>query len=371
MPLRVLFVSKPIAPPFRDGAKCLVRDVALHLERTQATVMATPGAPPLGSVEVAPAYAESGNFTPTLAANGRAALWLLTRSRADLWHFVFGPNPRSSAVARWLARLRRVPVLQTVASPPRDFAQTPRLLFGDLVVAQSEWTRQRLLRAGASERGTRVEVVPPPLGEIAARSPDAIASQRRELGIDEGVPVFVYPGDLEVSGGAEAVAAAVEPVRRVLEDAVFVFACRFKTPAAPAIARALGQRLGPERARFTSDPTDVLALIAGATAVLFPVDDLWSKVDLPIVLLESMSLGVPVAVSDQGPLRELDGALKFPPGDPPALVEAALALASNRELRQETIAQQREAVVRSYAAPVVAAQYERFYEELARSKGVG
>jgi len=162
MPLRVLFVSKPIVPPFHDGTKCLVRDVALHLERAEAMVMSAPGAPALESavdaelypsrdgrvpVQMAPVYPGAGRFAPALRDNVRAAAFLLARSRADVWHYVFAPNPKSSVVGCAIGRLRRVPVLQTVASAPRRFEGLSRLLFGQIVVAQSEWTRARVVDA--------------------------------------------------------------------------------------------------------------------------------------------------------------------------------------------------------------------------------
>jgi len=82
MPRRVLFVSKPIAPPFHDGTKCLVRDVALELTRVEPIVMSTKSAPTLESatgrraavrIEEARVYADPGSFTPSLTANLRAA----------------------------------------------------------------------------------------------------------------------------------------------------------------------------------------------------------------------------------------------------------------------------------------------------------
>ncbi len=363
----VLFVSKPIVPPFRDGTKCLVRDVSLNLQEFRPIVMSTRSAPPLGAstaVELAPAYSSSGGFSPTWRENARAALWLLARSRADLWHFVFAPNPRTSQAARWLKRLRRIPVVQTVASPPRSFEPVEALLFGDIVVAQSRWTRDQFLAAGAAECGYRIEVIPPPIGAVPLRSEEAIRAQRHELSVPDGAPLFVYPGDLEVSSGAEAVATAATAVLRELPDAVFVFACRAKTPAAPRLGEALVRRLGAERARFSSDPTDVLALMAGATAILFPVDDLWGKVDLPISLLEAMVLGVPIVVWDQGPLCDLEGVIRLPPGDSPALVRTTLELGRSPELRSRVIADQRRSVRDHFSASRVAAQYEQLYREL-------
>src|SRR5215468_4294538 len=96
-PARVLFVSKPIAPPWHDGSKNLVRDVAAHLERAEPTVLSTPGAPSVGPrVTMEPIYAESGRFAPALSANARVMRRLLRGDPHDIWHFVFAPNFASS-----------------------------------------------------------------------------------------------------------------------------------------------------------------------------------------------------------------------------------------------------------------------------------
>ncbi len=384
MPLRVLFVSKPIVPPFHDGTKCLVRDVALHLERAEPVVMSAKGAPPLERavdaalyperagrppVEMAPVYPGAGRFAPGLRDNVRAAAFLLARSHADVWHYVFAPNPKTSAVGRGIGRLRRVPVLQTVASAPRRFEGLRRLLFGQIVVAQSEWTRRRIVEAYeregvASADRPRLEVVPPPVGPLRARSAGTLAEARRAMDVVAGAPLFVYPGDLETSSGAEDVAQVVEPIVRELPNAVIVFAYREKTPEAPRIARALEARLASPNVRFVSELDDVLALVGGASAVLFPVDDLWGKVDLPIVLLEAMSLGVPVVAIDHGPLSELDGAVLVPRGDHDALARAALDVERDAGRRAAVIEAQRAAVERRFRAGAVAAAYEQLYEQL-------
>ena len=377
---RVLFVSKPIAPPFHDGTKCLVRDVALELTRVKPIVMTTAGAPALESaagrraacgIEEARVYSGAGSFTPSFAANLRAAAWLLTHARADLWHFVFAPNARTSRAGRFLARSRRVPVLQTVASPPKSFERSGRLLFGDVVVAQSRWTLERLRTAleqeqGRAARNTRLELIPPPLAAPVARPRAALAAARFELGIAPQAPILTYPGDLETSSGARAVAELVAPLVREVSDLVVVFAYRAKSPRASEVARSIAGALDPRHVRVKGDVGDVLSLIQTSSAVLFPVDDLWGKVDLPIVLLEAMALGVPVIAYDWGPLSELNGALHVPAGDHRALLSAALAILREEGLRGRVVSEQRETVARRHDAKLVARAYERLYLELLR-----
>lgn len=368
---RVLYVSKPIAPPFHDGTKCLVRDLSLNLRRYGGEVMTMPGVKDLGyapcaghlGLRAARVYRSSGEYTPTLAANARAAAWLVAESRADIWHFVFAPNPRTSAIGRVARAIRGVPVVQTVASAPREFV--PGVFFGDIVVAQSTWTRDRIVDAfrRESRRPPRLEVIPPPVGPIRAPSADAVRAVSRDLHLPTGAPIFVYPGDLEVSRGAETVASAVLPITRALPEAIVVFACRPKTAAAPELERALRARLPTPSVRFARE-VDLPALLSASSVVLFPVDDLWGKVDLPISLLEAMRLGVPVVALNEGPLADLEGAVLVPARDPAALARAAVELVRSAAHRAAVVARARAGIGRLYDAPVVAAAYERLYDEL-------
>lgn len=359
---RVLFVSKPISPPFHDGTKCLVRDVAGALKRFEPHVMTTHRQPflpaPVSSHAV---YRDSGRFAPALGANVRAAAWLALRARADVWHYVFAPNPRTSAVGRALRALRRVPVVQTVASPPRRFERA--WFFGDIIVAQSEWTREQIERALAIDvrRASRLAVVPPPVPRIEPPSADRRGAARRALEIPPHAPILLYPGDLETSSGAETVARVESELIRRVPEAVIVFAYRAKTERAAAIAERLRRRLAPSSVRIAGDVKDFLALLAEATAILFPVDDLYGKVDLPIALLEAMRLRVPVVCLDAGPLRDLEGAVKLRGDVERGLIEECTSLALDPQ-RAAAIAEAAEASVgRRHAPQVVAEAYEALY----------
>jgi glycosyltransferase involved in cell wall biosynthesis len=185
----------------------------------------------------------------------------------------------------------------------------------------------------------------------------------RALDLPRHEPVFVYPGDLEVSSGAETVARAVAPIVLALPTAIVVFACRPKTAEAPRIESELRARLGAKSVRFTRE-VDLPALLARSSAVLFPVDDLYGKVDLPISLLEAMRLGVPVVGLDSGPLADLRETVRVPAKDPGALAECAVRLVKDRLFRDTTIRAGQAAVGERYDARVVAAAYERVYDEV-------
>lgn len=368
--VRVLFISKPIVPPFQDGTKCLVRDIARGLTRVTPVVMGTRGASGFEdapNVERAAVYSADGGHGPAFLQNLRAFGWVLARSRADVWHFVFAPNPRTSKVGRSLKRFRGTPVVQTIASQPREFGAVDELLFGDVIVAQSQFTAQRV-RTVFAEKGRplpRTVVIPPPVPTELGYAPERLARARAELGIPEDAPLFIYPGDLEVSRGAKVTAAIARELPKRVPGAITVFAYRKKTAHAEGFADELRRSLDPASTRVISTLPDVKALIAAATAVVFPVDDLYGKVDLPIVLLESMVLGVPVVALGEGPLCDLTAAELVPSLDPKPWLDVLAGLAEDSERRRALSAAQRRFVSERHAASVVAKAYEDLYVELA------
>lgn len=366
---RVLFVSKPIAPPWHDGSKNLVRDVAANLVRARATVMTTPGAPEVGPrVSLDPVYRDAGRFAPAASANARVVARLAFGDPHDIWHFVFAPNPVSSTVARVASRGRRAvgwngKVVQTVASAPRSFEGAASWIFGDVVVALSEHTRGRLVGAGVG--ADRIRVIPP-----CARAPVAehdAAEVRRRFELGEG-PVVLYPGDYEISQGAQTVAGAAARIVKAIPDAMIVFACRKKTSAADDAQRLVEQELAragvASRTKHLGEVKDMGELLAVASVVAFPVDDLYGKVDLPLVVLEAMALGLPIVVARGGPLEALDFARFVEPGDDRALATHVVELLRDRDAARRLGDDGKRVYSARYTPSAVAAAYDDLYAEL-------
>jgi glycosyltransferase involved in cell wall biosynthesis len=368
---RVLFVSKPVVPPWNDGSKNLVRDVATNLARARPTVLTTLDAAPLASgVAQDPVYRSAGRFAPALSANARVLARLLAGDAHDVWHFVFAPNRASSTAARLAMSVRRAggwkgTVVQTVASSPRQFGDAPRLLFGDRVVALSEWMRARLVGAGASAE--RIVVIPPCAAAPRPPTPQEVAVLRARYRLGEG-PLVVYPGDYEVSTGAATVAGAAFEVLERVPDATLVFACRPKTEASIQAREALvaGTAALGARVVHTGEIDDMHTLLGAARAVAFPVDDLYGKVDVPLVVLEAMALGVPLVLARGGPLESAVAARFVEPEDPGALAGALVDLLLARDAARDLGERAKREYEARFSPRVVARQYDALYEELGR-----
>lgn len=363
---RVLFISKPIAPPWHDGSKNLVRDVAANLKRAEPTVLTTPGAPSIGPrVKMEPIYRDSGGFAPGLLANARVMERLLKGDPHDIWNFFFAPNMASSTAARVAKAARRTMgwkgmVVQTVASAPREFRGVSSLIFGNRVVALSEWTRASLIGAGLSAKD--ISVIPPcaaPPREVRA---EERALLRKELEVGDA-PLVLYPGDYETSHGAETVARALPLVLRAVPEARFVFACRPKTKEAESARQEILDLLGKDAiyTRHVGELKDITALLAEAKVIAFPVDDLYGKVDLPLVLLEALALKIPLVLARGGPLEALSSARFVEPGDHVALAAKVISLLQGTGVR-DMIEAGRKLYDTKFSPPVVAAAYDELYD---------
>jgi glycosyltransferase involved in cell wall biosynthesis len=365
---QVLLVSKPVVPPWNDSGKNLARDLARHGRRFAYRVMTIPGYQPEGpDVTAEPVYRGRGRFSPALSANLRVLGRLLRKDQVALRHFLFAPNPRTSAAARICGALRRRPTLLTVVSLPRDDRGLSALVFGDRVVTLSEHGRRRLRSAGVDE--SRLRHIPP--GVDIPVLPCA-AERRRAMvrrGMDDA-PLVLFAGDYEFSSGADTLARAVP---RVLEQgaATFVFACRPKTGAAAREEARLRERLATMvrtgRVRFEGQVDDILDLVAASALCVMPSDSLFAKSDLPLVLLEALARGVPLVVADVDPLREViggGGGVAVPPRDPDALARAVVELLADADRRRVLCTQARAAAERRFDVARMARAYEDLYAEL-------
>jgi phosphatidylinositol alpha-1,6-mannosyltransferase len=243
----------------------------------------------------------------------------------------------------------------------------PRLVFGDVVVALSEWTRGRLLGAGVS--GRLIRVIPPCAQKPREPTPEERARVRARFDLGTG-PVVLYPGDYEVSRGAQTVAEAVGRIVRKIPEARVVFACRPKTSGAAAAAaavRAALEEAGLSRyTRDTGEIDDMPALLAESQVVVFPVDDLYGKVDVPLVLLEALALGAPLVLARGGPLETLEHARFVDPTDGDALAREVVAILEQPTLARAMATDGRALYERRFRPAAVAAAYDDLYEELLR-----
>jgi glycosyltransferase involved in cell wall biosynthesis len=365
---RILFVSKPIAPPWNDSGKNLVRDLARGLSRHRAVLMTRSDASEqLSGVEHAAVYGpQSGGFAPAISDQARVFGHLLSAPRSALWHFFFAPNPRSCLAGRVATGVRRMRAVHTLSSAPRvPRAIVPRL-FADVNVALSRHTERRLLEAGlASDRLVRIA---PAIEPLHPPSPERRARLRDELGLPRPSCVAVYPGDLEFGEGGSLMIESLRSLGR--SDVRLVMACRAKTARARDVENELRERVAllglSQQVLFVGETRRIHDWLACADVVCLPSTDLYAKMDYPLVLLEAMSLARAVVVARGSAAEELcegEAALAVE-AQPDPLAALLAALADDPARRQALGARAARVVGERYAYGAMARAYEALYDRL-------
>ncbi|MCC7542433.1 MAG: glycosyltransferase family 4 protein [Deltaproteobacteria bacterium] len=366
---RILLVSKPLAPPWNDSGKNLVRDVARAMTRHARIVLTTRGGRTdwerVDGVSAEPVYLDSGAFSPPVRQNLRVLTRLLVGRRADVAHFFFAPNVRTSSVARVVCATRRMRSVQTVASAPRSFEPATRLFFGDVVVVLSRATERAAIGAGLAQG--RLRRIPACVEPLPVAHADERTRARADLGLPGDARIVLFPGDLEMGGGARRM---VRVLASLPSDVRLVLACRPKTAGARDAQAALERECREAglhaRLHVFGDTPRIHDLLRAADVVALPSTDLFAKMDQPLVLLEAMSLGRPVVVARETPADELaDDGSAVAIGSDAELGSALLRLLDPEEGRR--IGALAAASVRArYSPAVVAAAYERIYDELSQ-----
>ena len=351
----VLLISKPLAPPWTDGAKNLVRHLLAHQTgRHDFRCFIPQGEKTPAGANVAEAiYKDAGKYTPGLIQNARVLARLMAPDRADIYHFFFAPNPRTNRVAKALFHVKRRVVVHTVVSKPMGPVKT---WFAQTHVALSEDTASALRAAGAPD----VRIIQP---GIPAFNNANCRVDRARFGIPQEATTVLFAGDLIEGGGADALADALLKLPQLHG----VFACRAKGTGHQEHRKWLQQKLG-DQATWLGEVSDMSALLRAVDIQCLPARTLAAKMDLPMVLLEGMQAGLPTVISATSPICELggeeEGVLQIDPSRLAHLETLLSRLAQDPEWRRKLghLAQKR--VQSCFDAAAMAASYETLYDEL-------
>jgi glycosyltransferase involved in cell wall biosynthesis len=366
--LTVQLISKPIAPPWQDATNVLVRGILLHRNRCRYRFFGTPDSAELeGPFVRCDLASRVSRFQPSTGDHVRTLLGVFrARPRVDIYHCLFTPNPRTSLTLKLALKPMRLPIVHTICSSPDDWAATSPLLFADVIVTVSEWARRQLERA----YGTNVHHIPPGVS-TPVPSERAIEQLRQEHQLTEDRPYLVFSGDYEYSAAHPVLVAALPEIVRSHPDVVVIFACRTKTPQALDIEAGLKQQVAAiglgAHVRFLRHVAHFPSLLSLATLVLFPVESLHKKMDIPLTLLEALALGKPIVSTTFGPLEELMQApvgLGIPRRNPEALASAVSRLLANPAEAAAMGAAGQVLVRERYAADRMAHAYEDLYLSL-------
>lgn len=360
---RWLVLSKPLRAPLRDGttvlASTLVR--ALPVER-ECAYLGDPEAPLRPGLDyVVPA--NPVGYAPGLLDRARLLGTLVSpRHRHRDVHAFFSPNKASQTALAAVAKLsKRRRIIQTIPASDGAHEHVDGLRGLAAVVVTSNHALRRLHDAGLSP--SLVRCIHPGVDLPVNPTRDPAASRR-----------LLYSGDLDHDVAARLIAIARLLERPELAGWQLTVACRPKgerdATARAELRRELADPIADGRVTVLAEVEDMDALIRSASVQLYLADHVRKKVDLPLVLLEGLARGIPIAVVDSQPAAEifdvadaakLDVGVRLSAAAPadalaPALCDPLRLTAWGTNAR--TLAE------RHFTAAIMAARYVELYTEL-------
>lgn len=217
------------------------------------------------------------------------------------------------------------------------------------------------LRAGLPKRAKIEVVANAVLLDANLLSPDDRRRRRRELGVDDEDFLLGVFGRLSREKGPDVFLESLAQVRRRQPrfKAILLGDGPMRSPL-----EQQAQRLGLEsHVRFLGHQTDVVGHYSLLDALVLPS----RSEGMPNVLLEAMSLNVPVVATRVGGVPEVsqDGveALIVEPENPTSLAQALLRIREDEALRTRLVQNAFQRVHRQYSLASRAEKLRRMYEE--------
>jgi glycosyltransferase involved in cell wall biosynthesis len=365
--LRVLLAgSVPLAAPWNGADKNLARLLVEHDLTSSYIVHTSVGERFARRDGLRAVRSRRARDMPTARQRvASAAFVALHGHEADLVHLVATLHSPSrgvaAAVAGW-SRIARRPLLHTIPSLGEDRVDRSRLPSANIVVV-SEHSRAALLRAGVPT----VHRIHPPLAPRTVHAAGIAAGRaRHRLGCRAILCATHYGDDNGIAELLRAFAGLTDDV----PEGQLVLACRRhpwqdEAVEAARLEEAARSHGVGDRVRVVTRVPDMAELIAACAITVLVPHRLHAKMDLPLIVLESLMLERPVIVSDRPPIAEalLGGGIAVPPGNVEALRAALAQLLTDDDLRRRLAATGAEQVRRLCAPERVVAAYHAIYDE--------
>lgn len=367
---KILFVTRPLAPPWDEASKNFAYDLAVHATAGDITILTNAPVPGLPSHITQKRIYTANRFS--LWQKIRLVWWLTRHAKHyDIAHLLFTPTPFNSAILRCILHRARLTVVQTIATV-RDDLYTPRqlraLFFGDALVVYSQWGANKL----RALEFTNVHHIYPGIDTARFRPAPKDPLLLQKWNIAPDATVVTYPGEFVRLGATDMIIDAFAQIWRngANREIIYLCACRIKNAADAAKKRDVVERLTQlgiaDRVRFTDTYNNMNAVYNLSDIIIFPVADMRGKFDVPLAMVEPYLCEKPVIASHLPQLAEFSSPainVILPTLSANALAGAIVRLAHDPAARAH-LGKNASTFARStFTIPMIAHAYEDLYNK--------
>lgn len=417
-PIHILLATRPLTPPWDEASKNFayflaksIKDPKLRMHiLTAKSAQGKAGGPleGLGATIVQHPIFQAYDATRAGHSFSQKAIlssYLFTQSRKyDIIHYLFTPTAFNAGLIKNFT-YHRPKSIQTIATLREDLygpEDWKKMLFANRIITYSQYSKKKLEEAGFSG----IECIYPgiDLNLYSPKPKDGEALKHFNLSAQDFV--VMYPGEYVRLGAtdmlvdmlvhhlsifhnneprhlginASSSAGKTHPhprfqsqiPRGVQKNITFIFGCRVKNEADQKkkneVIKKLTQAGIIDHVRFTDTWKDMPALYNLSDIVVFPVENMRGKFDIPLAIIEPYACAKPVILSDLEIFREFstpEFSVTVPRNDGDALWRAITDL-QNNETKRKALGQSARAFVEQHFDLQTTAQtYEKLYTSIA------
>ena len=358
--MNVLFVTRPLGSPWNEGGKNLAYGIAKNIKNHKIHLLVRENFnEKIGTnIVLHRIYPSKHKYNISYLEKLKLFYFLLKIKNIDIYHFIYTPELYSSRINKFLINLKSKKSIQTIPTRLKNISNG--LFFSDKIVTISDFTKNLLLKRKIKN------VVKINTGIDA----NYFKPFRKDLKLSKkfvGKFIVLIPIDLEKEKGSRIMLKVIESMKDV-NNILFIFSYR-STKKRILERKYLENNLAKlglsEKVLFVKDPKDVRSLINISSIVVYPAIDTYEKHEIPMILLESMSMEKPVIVWDIEPINEIiNGNEGVKVGNYKDMKKAILKFVNDKNLVNKSGKLARKRVVSDFNIIKTAENYEKLYDNI-------
>ncbi len=374
----VLFVTRPIAPPWDEASKNFAYHLAINLAKLNQNLAIhlmtkgkLPGLPKNLIQHYVYTEAEKDfSFSQKI----RSLLFQgKNKNKFDIVHYFFTPSKLNSLTIKTFLYPHQSKTFQTVATLREDLntdQEIKKNVFGEVPIAYSKYTTQKLKKLGLL---TAQHIYPGIDLELYQPRPKN-ENLLEEFGLQKSDFIISFTGEYVRLGGLNNVLESFENLVDKIPSLKLLLGLRVKNNKDALQKKKVKEMLQEknllDKVAFADEidfeKWNVSHLYNLSDLSLFPVHNMNGKFDVPLVIHEAMACQKPVILSDLPILKEFanhNNAVIVPPNNTTELTEAILDLYNNPEKREQIALAGIKVSRKNFDIQYIAQRYEQLYLE--------
>ena len=376
---KILFITRPIAPPWDEASKNFAYQLALNLAKINSNLeihLLTKGKLPKLPENIIqhPIYTSAENdFNFTQKIRSLLFQWQM-KNKFDVVHYFFTPSHLNGFIIKHFLYPQKSKTLQTIATLREDLmtsAQIRRSLFGNILVTYSDYSKRRLKKLSFDN----VQHIYPGIDLTDFSPQNKNPKLLRAYGFRTDDFIIGFTGEYVRLGGVDNILKSFQKVSLKIPQAKLFLNVRVKNQKDAEKKKEVMSTLKALKLldKVVFAKMDYLKTWGMSAAynlydlAIFPIQNMRGKFDVPLVVPEAMACGKVNILSNLPLLKEFanhNTAVIIDKNDPDELTEAILDLYKNPEKRKEIADNGMKYVRRNFNIEFIAEEYNDLYDKL-------